>query len=67
MDAPLKLLLPQQATVPSVRRPQVCWAPAEICVKVPEGGLAWPDELSPQHSTEPSDVIPQVWLAYVSL
>jgi hypothetical protein len=35
-------LSPQQATVPSLFRPQVWLAPATTWVKVPVGGVLWP-------------------------
>ena len=34
--------------------------PAVTCVNVPAGGVAWPEELSPQHATVPSDLSPHV-------
>ena len=55
------LLSPQQATVPSVRTPQVWKRAGADRVKVPAGGVAWPKSLFPQQATVPSVRTPQVW------
>jgi hypothetical protein len=42
--------------------PQVWLPPALIAVKVPAGGVDWPNEFSPQQMTVPLARTPQLWL-----
>ena len=54
-----RALLPQQATVPSVRTPHVWSQPWLTETKVP-AGLAMPPSLLPQQATVPSVLTPHV-------
>ena len=53
------LLSPQQARVPSVLTPQVNPKLALTDVKVPVGGVAWPELLLPQQAMFPLLLTPQ--------
>ena len=55
------LLLPQQASVPSVRIAQVWFPPALTAMYVPDGGVAWPQPSLPQQASVPSVAMAQVW------
>ena len=39
----------------------MCDAPPSIAVKVPVGGVAWPEPLKPQQATVPLARSPQLW------
>jgi hypothetical protein len=54
-------LYPQQAIAPVVRTAQVWRDPAVIAANVPEGGVACPSELSPQHARVRLALIPHAW------
>jgi hypothetical protein len=46
-------LAPQQAGLPFARRPQVWEVPALTDLKLPTGGVDWPELLAPQQATTP--------------
>jgi len=46
--------------MPSVLMAQVCADPALIATNVPDGGLAWPATLAPQHAAVPLVLMAQV-------
>jgi hypothetical protein len=48
------------ASVPSALTPQLWFLPAATEVKLPAGGLAWPELLSPQQATIPFVLSAQV-------
>ena len=54
-------LSPQQTSVPSVRRPQVCRDPALAAVNCPAGAVIWPCRFDPQQTAAPSARTPQLW------
>jgi hypothetical protein len=54
------LLLPQQATVPSVFTPQVWENPALTWVKAPAGTVLSPELLLLQQTTDPPTLTPQL-------
>ena len=58
---PRSLAVPQQATVPLVRIPQLWKVPALTLVKVPDGGEASPSLLRPQQATVWSVRMAQTW------
>ena len=62
VSAPLELL-PQQVTVPVLRRPQERLPPASTSVKLlaPLGTMVWPCTLWPQQETVLSSLSAQVW------